>query len=204
MLKTLSYKSESFSPSKIVCVGRNYLAHIKELGNSVPAEPVIFLKPNSALSNELHSGDSETIHYEAEIVFLIKNGQLNAMALGLDLTKRVLQNDLRAKGLPWERSKAFDASCALSDFIDLPEQLDEIEFKLLINSQTVQYGTYTQMINKPDTLLKWVADFMTFSDGDLLMTGTPEGVGEVKRGDVFEGHIYLNKQLLLTHTWHAI
>ena len=106
-------------PSKVVCVGRNYVAHIKELNNEIPEDMVLFIKPNSAISDVLKSFHHEAIHYEAELCFLFEGGVFIAVGLGLDLTKRSLQSELKAKGLPWERAKAFDGSAVMSQFIPI-------------------------------------------------------------------------------------
>ena len=103
-MKSVRWDGKAVYPSKIVCIGRNYVGHIKELGNEAPQEPVIFIKPNSAISNEIHSCKSEAIHFEGEITFLISSGELRGVGFGLDLTKRDLQSKLKAKGLPWERA----------------------------------------------------------------------------------------------------
>ena len=117
-MKSVKLDGNEFQPSKIVCIGRNYVDHIKELGNEVPSQPVVFLKPNSAISAEIHSGGEDEIHFEGEISFMVIAGQLEAVGFGLDLTKREIQTSLRKKGMPWERSKAFDGSAVFSDFVN--------------------------------------------------------------------------------------
>ncbi|MFA0697572.1 fumarylacetoacetate hydrolase family protein, partial [Vibrio sp. 10N.222.49.C9] len=106
-LKQVTLENQSFTPSKILCVGRNYAAHIEELGNEIPEDMVVFMKPNSSLSQQLNSFHDEPLHYEAELCFLVKDGEFSGVAIGLDLTKRETQSALKAKGLPWERAKAF-------------------------------------------------------------------------------------------------
>lgn len=188
-------------PSKIVCIGRNYVDHIKELGNEMPSEPVIFLKPNSAISGTISSSDIEPIHYEGEITFMVISGRLAAVGFGLDLTKRELQSRLKAKGLPWERSKAFDGAAIFSGFIACPADISRLRLELMINNQLKQQGGYELMINKPDAILKETSGFLTFEDGDLMMTGTPAGVGVVNRGDRFTGRIFDADKLLVEAGW---
>ncbi|MGD8292159.1 MAG: fumarylacetoacetate hydrolase family protein, partial [Desulfobacterales bacterium] len=121
------------TPSKIVCVGRNYYAHIEELGSQVPDQMILFSKPNSSISNQLSSHKGEQLHYEGELCFLFENGRFSAVGFGLDLTKRKLQSILKEKGLPWERAKAFDGSAVFSKFIEIFEATTEMTFELKKN-----------------------------------------------------------------------
>ena len=193
----------TLSPSKIVCIGRNYVEHIQELNNEVPSEPVIFVKPNSAISTTLIAGDEETHHYEAEICFLIKNNQLQGVGMGLDITKRETQSRLKAKGLPWERAKAFNGSAVFSDFIKLEVPLESLQLSLSINDVLTQQASYELMIYKPHIILEEVQSFMSFEDGDILMTGTPKGVGKYHQGDQFKMELYSQETLLLSQNWQA-
>jgi 2-keto-4-pentenoate hydratase/2-oxohepta-3-ene-1,7-dioic acid hydratase in catechol pathway len=118
-MKTITVNDRKVTPTKIVCVGRNYVGHVRELKNEVPDEPLFFLKPNSSLSETLHSFHQEPLHYEGEISFLFEGGRFSAVGFGLDITKRVLQDSLKAKGLPWERAKAFDNSALFSRFSEI-------------------------------------------------------------------------------------
>ncbi|SQH76315.1 Fumarylacetoacetate hydrolase family protein [Shewanella benthica] len=191
------------TPSKVVCVGRNYVEHIKELNNEVPDEMVLFVKPNSAISTELVSFHQEAIHYEAELCFVVENGQFSAVGLGLDLTKRALQSRLKAKGLPWERAKAFDGSVVFSEFVAIESVSESLTFELMINDELIQVGNIALMMNKPEEILVEIQSFMSLIDGDIVMTGTPKGVGVVNRGDKFSAKLY-NKELLLTQVcWTA-
>ncbi len=193
---------QCYEPSKIICVGRNYHQHIKELNNAVPDQPVIFLKPNSSITDILAH---EQLHFEAELCFLILNQRLAAVGLGLDLTKRELQHQLKTKGLPWERSKAFDGSALFSPFIALDQlEIEALSFTLQINGQQAQLGRVKDMIFKPEFVLEDLQTFMSFEDGDVLMTGTPEGVGSVVAGAQFELKLYESDQLLLSHSWQAL
>lgn len=187
-------------PSKIVCIGKNYVAHIKELNDEIPEEPVIFIKPNSAIADKIHAQE-ELIHHEAEITFLIMNGKLHGVGFGLDLTKREVQAKLKARGLPWERSKAFDGSAVFSEFVTFKGNTADLGLELAINGKLAQKGGVSLMMNKPEALLDEVKKFFTLEDGDLLMTGTPKGVGPINAGDLFTGKIFDKDSLLVEASW---
>ena len=190
---------------KFICVGRNYAAHAKELGNKIPDEPVIFLKPDTALLRNngvfFIPSFSENIHYEGELVFRVcKDGKniserfassyIDAVTIGIDFTARDLQNKLKDKGLPWELSKAFDSSAAVGEFIPLADgNLNKINFHLNMNGKTVQSSSSGNMIFTPEKLISFVSGYITLRSGDMIFTGTPEGVGSIKTDDVFEGFI---------------
>ncbi|NRB22503.1 fumarylacetoacetate hydrolase family protein [Shewanella sp.] len=201
-MQTVVVNNRVLRPSKIVCVGRNYVDHIKELDNEIPDEMVLFLKPNSAISTELMSFHQEAIHYEAELCFVVENGQFSAVGLGLDLTKRGLQSRLKAKGLPWERAKAFDGSVVFSEFVAIENISESLTFELMINDELVQVGNIALMLNKPEQVLAEIQSFMSLSDGDIVMTGTPKGVGVVNRDDKFSARLY-DKELLTQVHWTA-
>ncbi len=203
-MNSINYIGQKLSPSKVVCVGRNYVAHIEELNNEVPEQPVIFVKPNSAISNNLCANDKEPIHYEAEITFLVIKSQLHAVGLGLDLTKRETQSRLKQKGLPWERAKAFDGAALFSDFVPIPHSIEDLKMELRINEHIVQQASVNLMLNRPAKLLEEIESFMSFEDADLLMTGTPAGVGIVNRGDRFIGRIISQESVLIEHQWRVI
>ncbi|MBP6520577.1 fumarylacetoacetate hydrolase family protein, partial [Shewanella sp.] len=134
-------------PTKILCIGRNYVEHIHELGNEIPEDMVVFLKPNSAISTVLHSEhQGETLHYETELCFMFQNGRFSSVAVGLDLTKRDLQTKLKAKGLPWERAKAFDGAALFSPFVAIDDAEAQLHFTLSINDNLVQEGHIDLMI----------------------------------------------------------
>ena len=139
-MKSVSLDGKEIYPSKIVCIGRNYFDHIKELGNEIPTEPVIFLKPNSAISTDVHSSSSDEIHFEGEMSFMVIAGELAGVGFGLDLTKRGVQSRLKAKGLPWERSKAFDGAAVFIDFVSINGNITELRLELYINDHLVQEG----------------------------------------------------------------
>lgn len=202
-MNTITIDGIDFFPSKIVCIGRNYVDHIKELGNQVPTEPVIFIKPNSSISKDIIFSNSEIIHYESEISFLILGGALRGVAFGLDLTKRDIQSELKAKGLPWERAKAFDNSAVFSPFKSFSGNVKDLSIELYINDVLAQKGNYQLMLNKPATILSEVTSFMSFEDGDIIMTGTPKGVGIINSGDIFSGKIFEKDTLLIESTWEV-
>jgi len=145
-LKTIFIEEREITPSKIICVGRNYIEHIKELNSEIPDNMVIFLKPNSAISQELNSFQKEQIHYEGEMCFVYENGRFSAVGFGLDLTKRELQNKLKSKGLPWERAKAFDGAALFSKFLEIQSIKTNLSIELSVNGNTIQSGNISQMI----------------------------------------------------------
>lgn len=201
----VQFDDRHIHPGKIVCVGRNYVEHIRELGNEIPENMVIFLKPSTAISETLlseHNG--ETLHYEGEISFLYMYGKFQAVSFGLDLTKRALQNKLKNKGLPWERTKAFDGAALFSPFVSFEGSFDALSLSLEINDKRTQSGSPELMMYKPDKILKEIESFMTLEDGDIVMTGTPKGVGEIQKGDTFRGSIYLNGSVVTEKTWKAL
>lgn len=197
---------------KIICIGRNYIEHAKELKNPVPKKPVFFLKPDTSLLIRnrpfFYPDFSQDIHYELELVLKIcKNGKnvveefapnyYTEIGLGIDFTARDLQQEAKEKGLPWEIAKAFDQSAAISEFVpfDSLTNPERISFRLHLNGKTVQNGMSTDMIFHFNYLITYISKFMTLRAGDLLFTGTPEGVGPVKIGDKLEG--FLEDKLLL-------
>jgi len=199
-MQVVRYENSKLEVSKVICIGRNYVEHIEELGNEIPSSMVVFNKPNSAISDTLFYF-SEHCRFEGEICFLIQNNKIEGLGFGLDLTHADIQNHLKSKGLPWERAKAFDASAVLSDFIPYDVNVETLVMKLTINDVLVQFATYDLMMYKPDVMLSEIQNFMTFEDNDIIMTGTPKGVGTYKRGDRFLGQIFSNDTLLLEKEW---
>lgn len=203
-MNTVQLESEQVAPSKIVCIGRNYLEHIRELGNETPDDMVIFNKPNSSISQQLLAFRDETLHYEGEICFMLRAGRLHALGFGLDLTQRQLQSKLKAKGLPWERAKAFDGAACFSDFVLLGDTpVESLTLQLEVDGELRQQGGYDLMMYKPAQILDGVARFMSLDDGDIIMTGTPKGVGEVRRGERFVGRVLSGAQVLVSAEWVA-
>ncbi|MEI6897917.1 MAG: fumarylacetoacetate hydrolase family protein [Psychromonas sp.] len=203
-MKHINIAGKKCSPSKIVCIGRNYIEHITELNNEMPTQMVFFVKPNSAISDVIKSGVGEPIHYEAEISFIIEDNKISAVGFGLDLTKRNLQGDLKRKGLPWERSKSFDKSAVFSHFQPFSGKTEVLSMQLLINNTLIQHADHALMINKPVNIIDEVVTFMSFENGDVLMTGTPKGVGVVHQGDLFTGRIFQGETLLIETHWTVI
>lgn len=193
----------SLPTGKVVCVGRNYADHARELNNPVPDQPLLFIKPATALTPLeqplLRPDFGGDCHFEAELAVLIgsqltradADATLAAVAgygLGLDLTLRELQSELKQKGHPWEMAKAFDGSCPLSPFV-APEQIadiDDCEYRLLLNDQPQQHGQTRNMITKVGALLAYCSRYFTLMPGDVVLTGTPAGVGKLTRGDRLE------------------
>jgi 2-keto-4-pentenoate hydratase/2-oxohepta-3-ene-1,7-dioic acid hydratase in catechol pathway len=202
MMRTVQYKNQSYEVSKVVCIGRNYVEHIEELGNEVPSSMVIFNKPNSAISDTLYYFSS-FCRFEGEICFLILDGKIKGVGFGLDLTHADIQDKLKSKGLPWERAKGFDNSAVLSAFVPISEDMGSLEMKLYVNNQLVQFGSYDLMMYKPHTMLAEIQSFMTLEDYDIIMSGTPKGVGTYAIGDKFMGQIFWKGELLLEKEWIA-
>ncbi len=191
---------------KIICIGRNYAEHAKELNNEVPEAPVLFMKPKSALQlpeKPFYYPDFTTdLHYECEVVVKMqKNGRAisekfapryyKEISVGLDFTARDLQTQQKKKGLPWEIAKAFDGSAVVGKFIELPniEELNSLDFHLDINGNTVQKGNTQDMIYNVNQIIAYASRFFTLNMGDLIFTGTPAGVGPVAANDHLEGYL---------------
>lgn len=189
---------------KIFCIGRNYAAHAKELKNEVPKKPIVFMKPSTAILNgnkPFYLPDfSDNVHYEGEIVVKIcKNGKYiqskfarnyyDLITVGMDLTARDLQAELKAKGHPWEIAKGFDGSAVIGKFFPIKDTLDMHSFTIYKNGALVQLGKCKDMIFSIDVLIEYISQFFKLQIGDLIFTGTPAGVGKMKIGDVFEGFI---------------
>ena len=212
-MNTVNFNGKKITPSKIICIGRNYVDHIAELGNEVPDEMVVFLKPNSAISTQLQSFHQEPLHYEAELCFLYQQesnqnensqqGRFTAVAIGLDLTKRTLQSTLKTKGLPWERAKGFNGAAVFSDFIRIESIDDNLSLELTIDGKVIQAGGVELMMVKPDVILEQLQSFMKLEDGDIVMTGTPKGVGQIVAGSEFVGKVINHDKILVSATWLA-
>jgi len=197
---------------KILCIGRNYKEHVRELNSPLPSEPVFFLKPETSLL----TGDkpfelpafSEMVHYEVELVIRIsktgKNipekeaaGYYDAITVGLDFTARDIQEQCKKKGLPWLISKGFDQSAPLAEFVPKNRFPDtrSIGFHLDLNGKTVQRATSAEMIFPFESVISYISRFITLQPGDVIYTGTPSGVGPVKSGDLLEAYLGNNKLL---------
>ena len=197
---------------KIFCVGRNYAEHAKELGNAIPDEPVIFMKPKSALLQAhtpfYYPEFTNELHYECELVLRIsKNGKYiqdkfankyyDAISVGIDFTARDIQNELKEKGLPWEKAKAWDNSAAVGKWVPTAnlKNKKDIPFGLKKNGEEVQKGSSGQMIHDFDYLVSYISNYFSVNIGDLIFTGTPAGVGELVVGDELEA--YMEDETLL-------
>jgi 2-keto-4-pentenoate hydratase/2-oxohepta-3-ene-1,7-dioic acid hydratase in catechol pathway len=191
---------------KIICIGRNYANHIEELKNDRPSEPVVFMKPDSAILLKQHPfvipEFSEDIHHEIELIVKIsKVGKYiepkfahkyyDEISVGIDFTARDLQAKLKEKGLPWEKAKAFDGSAVIGEFLPKSQfvSLENITFELTNNNITAQKGNSEMMLWNIDQLISYVSQFFTLKIGDIIFTGTPEGVAAVKPDDVLEGFL---------------
>lgn len=191
---------------KIICIGRNYADHAKEMNAAVPTEPVFFMKPDTALlkdGNDFYFPNfTKDLHYECELIFRIdKMGKhiqekfapkyYSQVSLGIDFTARDLQKKCKENGLPWEIAKSWEHSAPISNqWINVSDlDLENLEFKLLVNGQVAQHGKTKDMIFNINQLVSYVSGFMTLKTGDLIYTGTPAGVGSVKIGDQLEGFI---------------
>lgn len=199
---------------KIICIGRNYSKHAKELGNDTPNEPVVFLKPDTAINPKGHPffipDFSNNVQHEIELVIKInKVGKhiqksfahkyYNQIGLGIDFTARDLQQELKGQGLPWEKAKGFDGSAFVSrEFLNKDKlELNNINFSLKNNNDIVQSGNSKDMIFSFDHIISYISQFYTLKIGDLIFTGTPSGVAQVKNGDKLEGYISQQKMFEL-------
>lgn len=196
---------------KIICIGRNYAEHAKELGNEVPENPVIFMKPDTAIlkkGTDFYIPEfSDDVHYELEVVLKMSKGgkyiqeenaagYFNEIGLGIDFTARDLQSSLKAKGLPWELAKGFDGSAVLSEFFSKENyDLSKLQFSLNKNSAKVQDGDTSLMIFSAEKIIAFVSQYFTLKAGDLIFTGTPKGVGKVVENDILEGFLEDKKVL---------
>lgn len=202
-MNTIKCNNSKITPSKLICIGRNYVEHIKELDNETPDTMVIFNKPNSSITNTLKYHTDDT-RFEGEICFLIKNKQIDSIGFGLDLTKANIQNFMKSKGLPWERAKSFDGSAVLSEFVPFDSNIKDLRLELFVNGELVQFANYDLMIYKPQEIIEEISSFMSLEDGDIIMSGTPKGVNTYKVNDKFTGKIYDKDKLLIESTWQVV
>ncbi len=195
---------------KIICIGRNYAEHARELGNEIPENPVIFMKPDTAVlkGSDFYIPEfSQEIHYELEVVLKISKGgkyiqkenahkHYDEISLGIDFTARDLQSKLKSKGLPWELAKGFDGSAVVGAFYDKNDyDLKNLNFSLLINKDEVQLGNTRHMMFDFDDIIAFVSQYLTLRTGDLIFTGTPEGVGKVNEKDRLQAYLEEKKML---------
>ena len=202
-MTTVIFNGEPVRPGKVVCVGKNYAAHIEEMA-SVPAENmVVFIKPATSIGTTLHATLDEALHYEGEICLLIRDEAVAGVGFGLDLTKRATQSKLKAAGLPWERSKAFTGSALFSEFVPAPTDLTRLGVELTVDGELRQKGDVRLMLYPPDVILKELNQFLVLQDYDIVMTGTPAGVGAVQSGEHFFGRVLYGVHELVSGTWVA-
>ena len=195
------FNGKEVVPTKIVCIARNYVEHIKELKNEMPENMALFIKPNSSISNELKLPQFGQCHYESEITFLVKDDKFVGVGFGFDLTLRDIQTQLKNKGLPWEKAKAFDGAAIFSDFVKFDGDINKLGIEMHINGELRQKGDTSLMIYKPETILYESMKYFSFFDYDLLMSGTPKGVGTFDRGDEFLGKILYNGKTIVEKKW---
>ena len=196
---------------KIICIGRNYAEHAKELGNEIPENPVIFMKPDTAVlkkGSDFYIPEfSDDVHYELEVVLKISKGgkyiqeekasnYFEEIGLGIDFTARDLQSQLKAKGLPWELAKGFDGSAVVSEFYKKSDfDMRNLSFSLMKNKEKVQDGNTSMMIFSPEKIIAFVSQYFTLKTGDLIFTGTPQGVGKVEENDILQAFLEDEKVL---------
>ena len=196
---------------KIICIGRNYTEHAQELGNEIPEEPVIFMKPDSAIFRQrdaFYIPDwTNDVHYELEVVIKLNRLGKNIeskfahkyyseVTVGIDFTARDVQTRLKQKGLPWEKAKAFDQSAVVGEYVSAEGlEIENLDFELYRNGKLTQQGNTSQMIYSVADMIEYCSQYFTLKIGDLLFTGTPKGVSSVKVGDILEGYIAGQKVL---------
>ena len=196
---------------KIICIGRNYAEHAKELGNEIPENPVIFMKPDTAIlkkGSDFYIPEfSDDVHYELEVVLKISKGgkyiqedkasnYFEEIGLGIDFTARDLQSQLKAKELPWELAKGFDGSAVVSEFYKKSDfDMRNLSFSLMKNKEKVQDGNTSMMIFSPEKIIAFVSQYFTLKTGDLIFTGTPQGVGKVEENDILQAFLEDEKVL---------
>lgn len=191
-------------PNKIVCVGKNYSAHIEEMGSVPSDEMTVFMKPSICITDQLVAYRGEQIHYEGEICLIIQGGSVAGVGLGLDLTKRATQKRMKDAGLPWERAKAFEGSALFSHFVSAPSSLGDLELELHVDGELRQRGGPAQMLYQPSVILEELRSFIPLEDGDIVMTGTPSGVGAVEKGALFEARLLQANIELISTSWRAV
>ena len=197
-MRSVEFEGKNVTPCKIVCIGRNYVEHIYELNNEIPDEPVYFIKPNSAISKRIRYQPG--LHYEAELAFLIKDKKIAGVGFGLDLTLRDVQTKLKSKGLPWERAKAFKGSALFSEFVSI-ESVENLGIELYKNEKLVQKGDISLMIYKPDFLIQDIDRIFGLDDYDIIMSGTPKGVGPIDPKEELEGRVVHAGNILIQKRW---
>lgn len=198
-MNSVLFEGNLVYPSKIICVGRNYLEHIHELNNEIPDDIVLFIKPNSAISEKLKKPKRKS-RYEAEISFIVENGEIVGVGIGFDITLVEEQEKAKKKGLPWEKAKAFDGSAVFSKFVRI-DKVDDIYLEVYKNGVLKQKADISLMIHKPKKILEEIKKYFSLYNGDIIMTGTPKGVGSFEKGDIFHGKLFYKGKLLIEKSW---
>ena len=197
------FNGQPVRPRKVVCVGKNYAAHIEEMASVPAGNMVVFMKPATSIGTELFAALDEPLHYEGEICLLMQGGKVAGVGFGLDLTKRETQSKLKAAGLPWERSKAFTGSALFSEFVTAPGDLSQLGMELTVDDELRQQGDVSLMLYPPEVILKELNRFLVLEDYDIIMTGTPAGVGPIQAGERFCGRVLHGEQELVSAAWVA-
>ncbi len=203
-MNTVNFQHQRLPIDKIICVGRNYSEHIEELGNTPSEQMVLFMKPAGSINNDLVATHlAEALHFETEICLLLESGTVVGVSVGLDLTKRDTQSKLKEAGLPWERAKAFSGSALFAPFVDAPESLDQLSLQLTIDEEPQQQGSVKEMIYQPSMILQECATHFPKGQHDIVMTGTPKGVGALQAGQTLHAKLFDGKTLLTEKAWRV-
>lgn len=202
-MNKVNFSGMPIIPNKVVCAGFNYSDHIEEIIVKSSAPMAVFLKTNSAISDKFYYFD-DGYEFEGELSFIFANSIPVGVAFGIDITNRKLQHELMADSLPWSLAKSFDNAAVFSRFVTLDyTDIETLRMEFYRNGKLIQSGGYQQMINKPIDIVKQISKTIRFSDGDILMTGTPSGTTNYKVGDTFEGKVYSDNKLLIAQNWQV-
>ncbi|MFW6308243.1 MAG: fumarylacetoacetate hydrolase family protein [Campylobacterales bacterium] len=204
MRKRVVYRGREFNPPKVFCIGRNYVEHIEELNNKRASEPVVFMKPNISICEEERVLiPLEDVRFEGELSFLLKERRPIAVGFGIDFTAASVQERMKKNAHPWEKAKAFRNSAVFSEFVDF-YSLEELELELYKNDILVQKGGVKEMIFDPFSCIDEVYKYFEIEEFDILMSGTPSGVGAVALGDVLEGRVLEGQKELVSKKWEIV
>ena len=202
-MEAVVFRGQSVRPAKVVCVGKNYPAHIEEMASPCAENMVVFMKPATSIGTVLFAALDEQLHHEGEICLLMQGGEVVGVGFGLDLTKRDTQAKLKAAGLPCERSKAFTGSALFSEFVTAPQDLTQLGVELVVDDAVRQKGDVSLMLYPPGVILEELNQFLVLEDFDIVITGTPAGVGAVQAGERFCGRVLHGEQELVSAEWLA-
>lgn len=200
-MKKIVFEGQVLYPPKVFCVGRNYALHIDELQNAKPENPVIFIKPNVCIyEGHKITFALDSIRYEGEISFLLQGGQFTAVAFGIDFTAAKEQEYLKKRSLPWEKAKAFKDSAVFSEFACF-DDMAKLGLELYLNGEFKQKGGTKEMLFAPREIMEDVVKYFEIEENDIVMCGTPSGVGEVRSGDVIHGRLLEDDKVLIEQQW---